>query len=76
MTFKTLNCPTCDEPAKGTYDRIPGIALFSTPDEDGSVDYEGETEIDWDGQITVTNKKGESLLICPNCHIWYSAKES
>ena len=48
MKFETPNCPTCGEPAMGTVDVIPGVALLSFA-EDGEAWYSGETKVFWDG---------------------------
>ena len=41
-------------------------------EETGEFEYDGETEVNWDSQETITNKAGNSKLSCPNFHTWFS----
>lgn len=72
MKFETLNCPECGEPAAGSVERISGRANFTEPDVDGDIAHAGDTEVWWDEQKTVINKKGEWNLICYQGHEWFS----
>ncbi len=74
MKLKTLQCPKCGEMAQGTVETLSGCALFGPINEDGSIDYAGETKICWDAQKTVVDEGNANsvLLICPNAHQWFS----
>lgn len=72
MRFTPLTCPTCQAPAHGTVERLAGVALLTEPDEKGRVDYAGSTEIWWDEQRSVTDKRGRVRLICPAGHEWWA----
>jgi hypothetical protein len=69
MRFDPLFCPECGEMARGTLETITGVAEFDASD-NGSVEYSGYTEINWDGQETVTDDGGNARLVCPNGHDW------
>lgn len=69
MRFEPWKCPQCDEPARGSIETIPGVALLVF-DDDGHADYAGETEIDWNGQTTRKDAAGKVCLVCPNSHRW------
>lgn len=51
LRLHTPTCPECGEPARGSSDFIPGIALFDGDPRSGRVDYVGETKVLWDGQF-------------------------
>lgn len=72
MKLSVPHCPTCRAPAIGTVDTVPGTALFTSLDEDGHVEYEGYTEMDWDGQETLTGEHEQPLVTCGQ-HSWESA---
>jgi hypothetical protein len=74
MKFEKGKCPKCGEPVRGTMDLIPGIAWVSELDADGCQEYEGETEMDWDGQRTRTHG-GKLMVICSNYHTWFTKAE-
>lgn len=69
MRFEPWHCPTCGAVARGTQETIPGIALL-TFDDEGDADYEGTTEVDWDGQATVVDRAGNAMLCCSAGHTW------
>ncbi len=71
MNLETPHCPQCGELAKGTVEQMKGCANLLRH-HDGSFEYSGSTEIWWDEQRTVTDKKDRVLLICDNGHDWYS----
>lgn len=76
MKLSTPLCPTCGEPAIGTYDKIPGIALFGDePDENGEVHFCDQTELDWSGQRTTRGETGKPRVTCDNGHLWESEIE-
>jgi hypothetical protein len=69
-----IRCPQCGrDDALGTRELIPGVALRRAADA-GTLDVLGETEIDWNGQATITNPGGEVLMVCRACGVeWYRA---
>jgi hypothetical protein len=69
MRFDPSNCPECGQQATGTLETIPGIALLLFA-EDGAADYQGETKVCWDGQMTVFAEDGRATLVCPDGHDW------
>ena len=69
MRFKPWKCPECGQPAKGSLETVPGLALL-TFDADGQAEYDGETEVDWDNQATQHDEAGNDLLECPQGHQW------
>lgn len=70
MIFKTPKCPTCGELAIGTADTIPGIALLNLG-ENGEAEWEGTTNVCWDGQTVDRDKIGDLILTCGS-HEWAS----
>lgn len=74
MRFKPWKCPECGQPAKGTVDLIPGLALL-TFDDDGHAEYEGETEVNWNNQATRHDQAGNEILECPAGHQWPAERE-
>ncbi len=67
----TLRCPRCGQQARGTVETVPGIARLSFA-ADGTAEYDGETELYWDGQETVHNPAGQVLLQCPEGYEWFT----
>jgi hypothetical protein len=58
---------------RGTLERVLGVALIqSATMKRGKLDYEyeGETEIFWDGQETVTDEKGETVFVDVEGNEW------
>lgn len=55
LRLHTPTCPECGEPARGSSDFIPGIALFDGDPRSGRVDYVGETKVLWDGQFNAVD---------------------
>jgi hypothetical protein len=72
MRFTPWNCPECGEPAAGTVETVPGLALLVF-DDDGQAEYEGETKIDWNGQQTRRDESGKVTLECRHGHRWSAA---
>jgi len=72
IRFTPLICPTCQAPARGTVERLTGVALLSEPDADGRVEYTGWTDVWWDEQRSVTDKRGRVRLICHAGHEWWA----
>jgi hypothetical protein len=56
VKLHTPRCPHegCGKPAIGASDFTPGCALFDGDPTEGPVDYCGETEMYWDGQINAS----------------------
>lgn len=71
MKITTPHCPVCGELAVATIETLPGRALLNL-EEDGTAEYAGETEIDWNGQKSVRDKDGNRILCCDNGHEWPS----
>lgn len=69
MRFEPWKCPKCDQQAKGTLERIPGLALVVF-DEEGEAEYLGSTDVFWDDQITLEDEEGRVTLLCPAGHEW------
>jgi hypothetical protein len=55
---------------KGTLETLSGCALAYEFDETGEPNYQGETEIWWDEQKTVTNDKGQMLYLDEDGNEW------
>lgn len=75
MTFDKPRCPKCGKPPEGTVDTLHGLARLTEPDEDGSFEYSGTTDVWWDEQRTIRDKKGRVLLMCEDTHEWFSKME-
>ena len=74
MRFTPWKCPECGEPAQGTVDTIPGLALLAFSG-DGNAEYAGETKVDWNNQATRHDEFGADLLECPAGHQWAAKRE-
>ena len=72
MKFAMVNCPECGERARGSVETICGVAVFTDPGPDGSVQYEGDTDLWWDEQKTIRDNRGRVQLTCPNGHDWFT----
>jgi hypothetical protein len=71
MKFSKINCPECGERARGIIEQVMGCALLNDEDnEDGTVDYSGETDVWWSEQIPIHDGDGRVTLICPEGHEW------
>lgn len=54
---------------------VQGLALLLDEDnEDGTVDYDGYTDIWWDEQKSVYDKQGRVTLVCYEGHEWQTEK--
>lgn len=74
MILKSPLCPTCNKPAVGTVETLPGIARFieeAAPNLE--MDYDGTTEVDWNGQTTNEDEEGNLQVSCEDGHFWYTA---
>lgn len=58
-------CPFCQKIATGTVDRVPGICLLEET-EDG-LETAGETDMEWDGQVTEEDDRGLTVFYCRPC---------
>jgi hypothetical protein len=45
-------------------------------DEQGNADYEGETKVDWDSQVSLVDARGRITLECPSGHQWPATAEN
>lgn len=73
-------CPECGEPARGTVERLSGVATFDCEPtgRDQHVEYSSSTEIWWDEQKTVHQQVGSDnlpLVCCSGGHSWPTAIE-
>ncbi len=55
---------------RGTVETVSGCALFS--EENGTYDWDGETDVWWDEQRTVEDKDGRVQLIDRQGHTWWA----
>lgn len=53
----------------GTKEIVPGIALINGISEDGEPEYDGETDVDWNGQTSVL-RDGKPLFVDENEEEW------
>jgi len=70
MRFSPIACPVCGKLAKGTIETVQGVALFEIDPNTAEAEYEGSTEIWWDGQMTDRDLEGRYILICEEGHDW------
>lgn len=68
-------CPNCESPDQvAVVEWVPGSAGICRIEKPTAsrgynpFEYEGETEIDWDGQVTEVDEKGHPRLICRTCN--------
>lgn len=57
-------------PIIGTKERIPGVAIITGIEPDGTPIYEGSTDIDWNGQGTVYDADGNMLFVDSEHESW------
>jgi hypothetical protein len=74
MRFTPWKCPECGQPAEGTLESTPGLALLIF-DEGANAEYEGETKMDWDHQATLRDEEGCVTLECKEGHRWPATRE-
>jgi hypothetical protein len=62
---RSLVCPKCKTPDRiAQVDIIPGYARINGVKEDGTLEWAGETEVDWDGQRPASNPREFVCLAC------------
>lgn len=59
--FKIKNCPKCKQPPAATLEKVWGRAELRPSGVEGTVDYSGETEIDWNSQETVLDRSRATM---------------
>jgi hypothetical protein len=64
-----LKCPECGEEIMGSADLVPGCALMNV-ESDGTFDWAGETEMDWDRQRNVEQDPKRIRVQCCDGHEW------
>ena len=69
LRFDPLHCPQCGGLPVGTLEQVTGMARLHFA-EDGAAEYDGWTEIFWDGQMTVRDGEGRVTLFCAESHSW------
>lgn len=63
--IRSLVCPKCGVADRiAEIDLIPGYALILGVKKDGSIEWGGETEVDWDGQRPASNPREFVCLAC------------
>ena len=63
--LRSLVCPKCGVPDRiAEIDLIPGYARISGARPDGTLEWAGETEVDWDGQRPASNPREFVCLAC------------
>jgi len=63
--IRSLVCPKCRVANRiAEIDLIPGYALILGAKKDGSIEWGGETEVDWDGQRPASNPREFVCLAC------------
>lgn len=60
------------DPIIGTLDSVPGICLSRVSMVGGTItiEPEGETQLDWNNQVTQINDANERLFVCEKNGIW------
>ena len=63
--IRSLVCPKCGEADQiAEIDLIPGYAMILGVKNDGSIEWTGDTEVDWDGQRPASNPREFVCLAC------------
>lgn len=63
--LRHLVCPKCGvSDCMAQIDLIPGYALIVGVKVDGSIEWAGETEVDWDGQRPASNPREFVCMAC------------
>lgn len=71
--LEPLNCPECGEEGRlAQVDLIPGYAMINGVNKDGSIEWAGETRVDWDMQRPASNPPE---LICLSCNGRFMSEE-
>ena len=74
MRCATPRCPTCGELAAGTLETLSGRAGLAF-DDAGNADWAGGTDLFWDEQLTVRDRRGRVTLLCRCGTDWPSEVE-
>lgn len=70
--LRFLVCPKCKTPDRiAQIDIIPGYARINGVKKDGTLEWAGETEVDWDGQRPASNPRE---FVCLACNEKFSAE--
>jgi DNA-directed RNA polymerase subunit RPC12/RpoP len=70
--FRLLVCPDCGNRAIAQMDLIPGLAEIAGVYEDGTIEWVGETDVDWNGQRPASNP---AEYVCLACNEKFSFKQ-
>lgn len=74
MKLQQPTCPQCQQPATAIIERVTAAALIEEPSPDGSTEYSGQSDIDWDSQRPEVNPEtGSNFVTCDNGHQWETA---
>lgn len=71
INHTAIRCPECGDPPAFSVERLLGYAGIVSVQSDGSIDYDGHTDVDWDSSESVENIDGQPLLECENTHRWF-----
>lgn len=73
MKFKPDRCPKCGTSPTGTLETIEGLAGLG-PGRPGEFEYTGDTDVDWNSQMSVLTGK-KVTLVCQNSHDWLASRK-
>jgi len=76
MSFPLVKCPTCGELPIATSETIPGcLAFLEKCDDKGkkTLEYSGETRVNWDGQEADRDIHGRAIFYCDKCERDFAA---
>lgn len=65
-------CPECEEPADRRDEEVSAACRLVYDEATDTFDFEGETEVLWEGQMVITNPDGSHTLRCPDDHEWHA----
>lgn len=71
----TIACPKCESDRVGSVEQLQGIAYVDGICEEGSLNYTGQTEIDWNNQKSQYREQNGVLQVLMGCwqcsHEWW-----
>ena len=67
MRIEPSVCPHCCANIAGTADIVPALAYVNRS-EDGTYEWAGESKVFWDGQESVMDSEGLTLVQCDEGH--------